>query len=235
VHPRRSRRRLPAWAAATAEARLLALLSPEPAHGTGWTPDVDPAAASPPPRVDPGGRGAFALVAVVVLVVAVVAAQAWRSRPHAVPPRPLPLASAGTDAARVVVDVEGAVRRPGLVTLPRGARVADAVRAAGGTRPGASTAGVNLARLVVDGEQILVGTTAPAPGGPGGSATDALVDLNTATVQQLDALPGVGPVLAQRIVDWRTAHGRFGDVGQLREVDGIGERKYADLAKRVRV
>jgi competence protein ComEA len=176
-----------------------------------------------PRRVDPGRRGALSLVAVVLLVVAVVGVQAWRHRPQAaLAPRPLPKVSAGAEAARVVVDVEGAVRRPGLVALGRGARVADALRAAGGPKPGASTTGVNLARLVVDGEQIVVGT----PNDPGSTAgpADGLVDLNTATVEQLDALPGVGPVLAQRIVDWRTAHGRFGDVGQLREVEGIGER-----------
>lgn len=169
-------------------------------------------------------------------VVVLVAAQAYRSRPRpADVPRTLaiPSASASSASGSVVVDVEGAVRRPGLLTLPRGSRVADAIQAAGGVKPGAQ-AGVNLARLLVDGEQIVVGQSAPAAGASSGSV-GGLLDLNTATVADLDGLPGVGPVLAQRIVDWRTAHGAFRDVSQLREVDGIGERKYAEISARVRV
>ena len=221
---------------AQAEQRLLALLGPGPPEpAQGWTPDL----GEPPPeprRVDPGRHGGLALVAVALVVVVLVAAQAYRSRPRpADVPRTLavPSASASTSGGSVVVDVEGAVRRPGLFTLPRGSRVADAVRAAGGLKPGA-VAGVNLARLLVDGEQIVVGQSAPAAQSTSGTA-GGLLDLNAATASELDALPGVGPVLAQRIVDWRTAHGPFRDVSQLREVDGIGERKYAEISARVRV
>ncbi|MEU8586996.1 ComEA family DNA-binding protein [Streptomyces sp. NPDC048664] len=153
-------------------------------------------------------------------------------------------AGGGTGGATVVVDIGGTVRRPGLRTLPAGSRVADALRAAGGVRPGTDTDGLNRARLLVDGEQIVVGAAVPAPGaapgagGTGGPAVGAPpatpVSLSTATVDQLDTLPGVGPVLAQRIVDYRTRHGGFRSVDDLREVGGIGERRFADLRKLVR-
>jgi competence protein ComEA len=116
-------------------------------------------------------------------------------------------------------------------------------RAGGGTAK-AALASVNLARVLVDGEQVVVlrvGESGPpvaasAAGGPQPAGSSAAqVDLNTATVEQLDALPGVGPVLAQRILDWRTRNGRFNAVGELQEVAGIGEAKFADLEARVRV
>ncbi|MFI8236173.1 helix-hairpin-helix domain-containing protein [Streptomyces sp. NPDC085866] len=140
----------------------------------------------------------------------------------------------------IVVDVGGKVRRPGIRRLPAGSRVADALRAAGGVRPGVSTEGLNRARFLVDGEQILVGASAgaaAAPPGPGGGAGSgpvgtgpaAPVSLNTATVDQLDTLPGVGPVLAQHIIDYRTRHGGFRSVDELRQVNGIGDRRFADL------
>nr|WP_078853414.1 MULTISPECIES: ComEA family DNA-binding protein [Streptomyces] len=148
----------------------------------------------------------------------------------------------------IVVDVGGKVRSPGIQRLPAGSRVADALRAAGGVRPGANTDGLNRARLLVDGEQVLVGTPAPvagpvgAPGagagGTGGAVAGAApttpVSLNTATVDQLDTLPGVGPVLAQHIIDYRTQQGGFRSVDELREVNGIGDRRFADLRNLVR-
>ncbi|MEE1818128.1 ComEA family DNA-binding protein [Streptomyces sp. SP18ES09] len=148
-----------------------------------------------------------------------------------------------SSGARVVVDIGGKVRRPGVLTLPAGSRVADALRAAGGAEPGADLTGVNRARVLFDGEQVLVGMpgapgAAPgvsgAGGGAGGGAPGVPLSLSTATAEQLDGLPGVGPVLAQHIVDHRTEHGGFRSVGELREVDGIGERRFADLEPLVR-
>jgi len=157
----------------------------------------------------------------------------------------------------VVVHVAGAVRHPGLVRLPAGSRVADAVAAAGGLRPGRSLGATNLARLVADGERIEVGAAAPvqgagaasggasgtpaspggSPGGPPGGTTGGgtPVDLNSATAEQLDALPGIGPVTASRILQWRAAHGRFSVVDELAEVPGIGPKTLADLRPYVRV
>ncbi|MFF3376707.1 helix-hairpin-helix domain-containing protein [Streptomyces sp. NPDC002680] len=153
----------------------------------------------------------------------------------------------GVAGAQIVVDVSGKVREPGVHRLPAGSRVADALRAAGGVRPGTKTEGLNRARFLVDGEQVVVGGAVPAPGavmggavGPGGVAAGgsvggagvgpaAPVSLNTATVDQLDTLPGVGPVLAQHIIDYRTQHGGYRSVDELREVNGIGDRRFADL------
>jgi competence protein ComEA len=122
--------------------------------------------------------------------------------------------------------------------------VADALREAGGVRPGTETDSLNRARFLVDGEQVMVGGPAAVPGavagaGAGaavgsGSAPTAPVSLNTATVDQLDTLPGVGPVLAQHIIDYRTQHGGFRSVDELREVNGIGDRRFADLRNLVR-
>ncbi|WP_436842848.1 helix-hairpin-helix domain-containing protein [Streptomyces collinus] len=154
--------------------------------------------------------------------------------------------ASATPGGEIVVDVGGKVRRPGIRRLPAGSRVADALRAAGGVRPGVSTDGLNRARFLVDGEQVLVGATAgaaapPGPGGgagpgpgPAGPGPAAPVSLNTATADQLDTLPGVGPVLAQHIIDYRTRHGGFRSVDELRQVNGIGDRRYGDLRTMVR-
>ena len=123
-----------------------------------------------------------------------------------------------------------------------GSRVADVLEAAGGPLPDADLSGVNLARKVGDGEQVAIGVP-PAPDAgsgagdrrEGGSGPAGPLDLNAATVEQLDALPGVGPVTAQRIVEWRTRNGRFATVDQLREVEGIGERRLGQLRELVRV
>jgi competence protein ComEA len=159
---------------------------------------------------------------------------------------PTAAATATAPQAPLVVSVSGKVHRPGLVEVPGGARVADVLEAAGGALPGTDLAGLNLARRVADGEQVAVGvpaapdaTPASPPGGavsPGGAAPEApagKIDLNVATAEQLDALPGVGPVTAQRILEWRTRHGRFARVEQLREIEGIGERRFAQLRELV--
>jgi competence protein ComEA len=131
--------------------------------------------------------------------------------------------------------VAGEVRHPGLVTLPQGSRVADAVRAAGGPLHAGDLVGINLAARVADGQLLLVGIVGGSSSPGGTMAGSGPLDLNSATVGQLDALPGVGPVLAQRIVAWRDAHGGFRSVDDLRQVTGIGPSKYDDLKALVAV
>jgi competence protein ComEA len=141
-----------------------------------------------------------------------------------------------------VVNVTGAVRRPGVFRLRAGARVQDAVRRAGGAGPRADLSAVNLAAKVSDGAQILVlergQTTAAAASSSAGAAAAAPaqpVNLNTATVEQLDALDGIGPTTAQKIVGYRQQHGGFGSVGELDRIPGIGAKKVAALRLKVRV
>lgn len=155
-------------------------------------------------------------------------------------PAPTPSASASAPAtsaaALVVVHVVGRVRHPGLVSLPSGSRVYDAVQKAGGVRGGTRLASLNLARPLVDGEQIVVGAKvvgAAAASAQPGSATETLINLNTAGLADFDTLPGVGPVTAQKILDWRTKHGAFKTVDELLEVDGIGPSTLADIAPHV--
>jgi competence protein ComEA len=150
----------------------------------------------------------------------------------------------GVETAPLLVHVLGAVVRPGLVELSAGDRVVDAVAAAGGFTPDADPAGVNLARPVADGEQLMVFAVGqapppPAPGAsggasaPGGVQADGLVHLNTADVAALDTLPRIGPALAQRIIDWRDANGPFTSVDQLLDVAGIGDAVFSGLAELV--
>jgi competence protein ComEA len=142
-------------------------------------------------------------------------------------------ASTSDAKARVVVDVAGKVRHPGLAVLRPGARVIDALRAAGDARPGVDLGGLNLARVLTDGEQVVVGQPAPTGSLPSSSSSEApgtgLVDLNTADETTLESLPEVGPVTAQAIITWRTQNGGFASVDQLLDVDGIGDATLAKL------
>lgn len=143
-------------------------------------------------------------------------------------------AAASTSTSKVVVDVTGKVRRPGIAVLRSGARIVDALRAAGGARPGVDLGSLNLAQVLTDGEQIVVGSTrAPATGvaaaASGAPSSSALVDLNTADQAALESLPEVGPVTAQAIIAWRTEHGGFSAVSQLLDVDGIGDATLAQI------
>ncbi|WP_193047190.1 ComEA family DNA-binding protein [Mycolicibacterium baixiangningiae] len=219
-------------------------------------------------RADPGRAGVVGLAVVGVVAVLVTVFTLWRDDPPPVVAAKLPAVEMVSSASPkpgppaadqpVVVSVVGLVHRPGLVTLPPGARIADALEAAGGAVDGADLIGLNMARRLTDGEQIIVGIAA-APGQPttmGSSTTGAQdggaappgtapdspgggpgepVNLNTATVEQLDTLPGVGPVTAAAIVAWRDANGAFGSVDQLGEVDGIGPARLAKLRELVHV
>lgn len=213
-------------------------------------------------RVDPGRPAAIALALVAAAAAVLAAVGVWADRPRAAPVPALPAVSvAGAPSAaptaapstppappeRLTVSVAGEVARPGLVEVPDGARVADVIEAAGGALPGTDLTRINLARRVADGEQVAVGVPpapdarpsggGPAVGGTSGAGATAAgpVDLNRATAGQLDTLPGVGPVTAARILEWRERNGRFSRVEQLREIDGIGERRYAQLRELVTV
>lgn len=149
--------------------------------------------------------------------------------------------SGSQPAGEVTVDVAGKVRRPGIAVLPAGSRVVDALEASGGARPGVDLTALNLARVLVDGEQVLVGikpvsgVVAPAPGAGTAGAPAGLVNINTADQATLETLPGVGPVTATSIIGWRTANGGFTSVDSLVEVDGIGEATLARLAPLVTI
>ncbi|MGY2084197.1 helix-hairpin-helix domain-containing protein [Blastococcus sp. SYSU DS0539] len=223
-------------------------------------------APGPTVRWHPGRPGTRAVWAAALVAVLLLVGWTWWERPRVEPAAAgsaVPATTTGgaapsspaagngdvpTDApgqtsepaAVVVVSVVGRVGRPGLVTLAPGARVADAVTAAGGLLPDADPASVNLAAPLADGQQIAVGVPgavadgAPAGGAPAGAA-GGRVDLNTAGVAELDALPGIGPVLAQRIVDHRTRAGGFRSVEELDDVPGIGPATAAELADLVGV
>jgi competence protein ComEA len=203
-----------------------------------WAPEWLRAAAT-----SPSAAALLSLAAVCVLCVGVTGFlllhRPGTAADVAAPLPTLPAALPAPTPSGIVVDVGGRVRRPGLVTLSPGARIADALDAAGGAIRGSDLRLVDLAARVSDGELLLIGISGAAPGGSsaGGAAGASAgpVNLNTATVDQLDALPGIGPVLAQRILDWRAANGGFRSVEDLNEVSGIGEATYADLAPLVAV
>jgi competence protein ComEA len=186
------------------------------------------------------GPGPIAVVAVLVaLGLALTTWWALRGQAEPVPspgsPRALTTpvlvgaaSASASDPGELVVDVAGKVRRPGIAVLKPGDRVVDALRAAGGVRKGVDLSGLNLARALVDGEQVVVGIP-PPPGIAASAAGDpaaqagGLVNINTATSAQLEELPGVGPVTAESIIAFRTEHGAFSSVEELLDVSGIGD------------
>jgi competence protein ComEA len=182
----------------------------------------------------------------VVAAVTLAGAGFWylRSLPDAVDIRSAPAAaSAGPEASVspavvILVDVAGWVRRPGVYEFTEGARVIDAIDAAGGARPGALLQSLNLAAPLVDGTQVLVpkeGQPPPATGTVTGTPATGLVNVNTATNAELETLPGIGEVIAQAIVDHRTENGPFTSVEQLLDVAGIGDATLEDIRDLVTV
>jgi competence protein ComEA len=185
------------------------------------------------------------VVWVIAAVLAVVAGARLLGGDDKPPPAPVRLAPEGVrENAHIYVHVAGAVRRPGLMTMAAGSRVADALQRAGGPGPRADLTAVNLAARVADGQQIVVpragGASAPSasasvaapaastPGGAPGAAVTG-IHLSTATVEQLDGVDGIGPTLAQRIIEYRDSHGGFRSLAELAQVDGIGEKRLATL------
>ena len=178
-------------------------------------------------------RRRLLVVGSVAVVVLALGGRLFMRPSHASVPPPIRVArsAAPKTATPLYVDVVGAVRRPGLYRVQTGARVADALARAGGPTGKADLEVVNLAALLADGEQVVVPRRGAATSAAAGSAAAASgpVHLNSATLEQLDALPGVGPVTAQKIVDYRTQHGGFGSVDELDAVSGIGPARLADL------
>ncbi|UVS77676.1 ComE operon protein 1 [Actinokineospora sp. UTMC 2448] len=203
-------------------------------------PDLDPDDLDPDSVLDPeppqrrrrrlSRAAAVIAVAVGALLAGLIALPSTPEAPAAAPPT----AALSVDQPKpaVTVDIQGKVKSPGVRELPTGSRVIDAITASGGPLPGTDTSALNLARRLIDGEQIHVGVTPPAVADP---AKPPLTNLNTAQVYQLDALPGVGIVTAQRIVEYRNAHGGFTEISQLRQIEGIGPARYDKLKDLVTV
>ena len=169
--------------------------------------------------------------AAVLLALLVVAGKVLARAGAATAEPPAALVQAAAPAAEeLVVHVAGAVRRPGLYELPEGSRVSDAVARAGGATRKADTAAVNLAAPLADGIQVLIPSrVAGAAGAAAGGGAAARVSLSAATLAELDALPGVGPVTAQKIVDYRAQHGGFGSVDDLDAIPGLGPARIEQL------
>jgi competence protein ComEA len=190
---------------------------------------------TPPPQAI---RPIFKMVAAAVLVTAGLV---WLTRPTSVtvPERMTPgiPISTNSDAStsiqsfdQIVVDVKGDVLTPGLVTLPAGSRVADAIAAAGGVIPGTNVTSLNLAERLSDGQMILIGAAQSME-----MSTDSRININLASETELDSLPGVGPVMAGRIIAWRESNQRFHSIEELQEVPGIGPKVFANLKPLVRI
>ena len=182
----------------------------------------------------PFDRRRVLAVGVVALLMLVVAGRVLSrpARPVVPPPVRVSAAASHAPAPMLFVNVVGAVRRPGLYRLKDGSRVADAVSRAGGPTQKAQIELVNLAARIADGEQIVVprrGLASPSATASGGAVTAGPVHLNSATLEQLDALPGVGPVTAQKILDYRQQHGAFGSVDELDAIVGIGPARLEQL------
>jgi competence protein ComEA len=217
----------------TASERLAKLLGGRPEHLT--APESAQVLITPPPQaINP-------ILKIVIVAVLVTAGLVWLNRPApvAVPEVAspgIPITVNGSTAVspqgidQIVVDVKGDVQTPGLVTLPAGARVADAIAAAGGVIPSADVTSINLAERLSDGQMIFIGNAQSMQ-----LSSDPRINLNLATESELDSLPGVGPVMAGRIIAWRESNQRFHSIEELQEVPGIGPKVFANLKALVRI
>lgn len=223
----------------------------QPAHSPLDLERLAPAARGRPRlRVGVGAAVVLLLLALVVAVIVSAVGQHAGQRVVGSEPVSIPLEGSlqpfdpGTGAAPddsgagaiIFVHVLGAVARPGLFELQDGARVMDAIASAGGLSSEADSAGVNLARILSDGEQFYVPRQGevppgipPAAGSGGAAAPTVKVNLNSATLADLDSLPRIGPTMAQRIIDFRTTNGRFASVDGLRDIAGIGDKTFEAL------
>lgn len=177
---------------------------------------------------------ALAYIGLLLAALTLAGRLAFRSDGEAAPAaQPAPLRAEPAPVRKVLVHVVGAVRSPGLYELEEGSRIDDAITAAGGPKPKAALDLVNLASPVADGQQVVVPVRGAEGGVTGaslpGSAPAERVHLNTATLEELDTLPGIGPVTAQEILDYRTEHGAFSSVDELDAVPGIGPARLAEL------
>jgi len=191
--------------------------------------------------VTPPPQAIRPILKIVIAVVLLPAGLVWLNRPTPVsvpevasPGIPIstnsnsPVPVQGID--QIVVDVKGDVLTPGLVTLPAGARVADAIAAAGGISPNANVTSLNLAERLSDGQMVIIGNSQSQP-----ASSDPRINLNLATESELDSLPGVGPVMAGRIIAWRETNHKFHSIEELQEVPGIGPKVFANLKSLVRI
>jgi len=183
------------------------------------------------------------LIIIFALTVGIAGFYFFNSRPS-MQPALVPDLNSGIVQEKVletpvdlIINVAGKVNNPGVYQLPQGSRVIDAIKAAGNQRKGVDISDINLARLLVDGEQILVGSAKPSSGRTSVNkiTTDNPLDINRATIAQLDTLPGIGPVTAQRIIDYRTKVGRINSVDELKKISGLGGAKFEEIKSLLRV
>jgi competence protein ComEA len=217
----------------TAAARLQKLLGSR----AEYSPTPEPAQI----LITPPSQAVNPIMKIVIAAVLATAGLVWLTRPTSVavpevasPGIPItassdtPVSSQGLD--QIVVDIKGDVQTPGLVTLPAGSRVADAIAAAGGVTPNADVTGINLAERLSDGQMVFIGNAQSMQ-----LSSDSRINLNLATETELDSLPGVGPVMAGRIIAWRESNQRFHSIEELQEVPGIGPKVFANLKPLVRI
>jgi competence protein ComEA len=214
------------------QARLAKLISPRSKNADPFVHGDFPANLANQTLLNPPVDSLNPLIKIFVVALFALVGLWWLNKPAEISNvETLNSNSVGTQSnqiGQIVVHVTGEVRNPGIVTLPAGSRVMDAITAAGGFVSDVSAVNLNLAAHIEDGQLIYVGQDT-------GPSADTRINLNTATLTDLEALPGVGPVMAQRILQWRTTNNRFSSVEELQEIDGIGPKLFSRLRELVRV